>query len=664
MTQQVIQGPHSRQPLSSSEFRNDRLTTWLRETGSSWNVAQSSETQGALHARSSPSLAPPDSPLLSCSTTASSCISDCSPQHRVSVPPPLGLSDPVLAGTGMWFASLSSRPKKNSEACYPESPPQLRPEVRLNASFREILFNNPDYAERLIRTIQNLPSEDRNILPDQSFDTITSLGGGHNTTRARDGSRRASTSTTPVTQRTSPSSGASNKRKTPPSVNQQRLGKAPDNSPGSGPGGGSAIGHRQSKKSKTSDFLYLCPYRRIYHVMTPQNKFRSCQPPGHLKDSYDLKRHLEGVHVRTQVSQDSKANDETQGSDGYINPDYSMDKESWNKVAGIFKSACSKRFTPGSENWLNNERDCYQEIWKIILPNQPIPESPFYEDSVDGHPLIEVARRMLEPVFDEKANRAIQAGQVTSLEDYRPSRKEAIDMMAVTLATLFNTKPQLLHTQSSSDILPILAENTPSTTAARSSHDHVISQDPSPQTTMAPPLPGNFHQSPVADPNEDQQHLGVFDGMTGNIRLETPIMTLLDHAMNTATATNPLQTRRTSAPQICANFYIEPPTFEITLKGRTDSDHIGVLKWEIPVPKGLVVERCEQRKMEPPINYGQPAMCGNLQPGVTSLGPQVQGAGEGSITLDEGWSELADISSNFFDGGEGTFSWHNNYQNE
>ncbi|KAL6365577.1 hypothetical protein LRP88_01577 [Fusarium phalaenopsidis] len=456
MTQQVIQGPHSRQPLSSSEFRNDRLTTWLRETGSSWNVAQSSETQGALHARSSPSLAPPDSPLLSCSTTASSCISDCSPQHRVSVPPPLGLSDPVLAGT--------------------ESPPQLRPEVRLNASFREILFNNPDYAERLIRTIQNLPSEDRNILPDQSFDTITSLGGGHNTTRARDGSRRASTSTTPVTQRTSPSSGASNKRKTPPSVNQQRLGKAPDNSPGSGPGGGSAIGHRQSKKSKTSDFSYLCPYRRIYHVMTPQNKFRSCQPPGHLKDSYDLKRHLEGVHVRTQVSQDSKANDETQGSDGYINPDYSMDKESWNKVAGIFKSACSKRFTPGSENWLNNERDCYQEIWKIILPNQPIPESPFYEDSVDGHPLIEVARRMLEPVFDEKANRAIQAGQVTSLEDYRPSRKEAIDMMAVTLATLFNTKPQLLHTQSSSDILPILAENTPSTTAARSSHDHVINE--------------------------------------------------------------------------------------------------------------------------------------------------------------------------------------------
>lgn len=300
MTQQVVQGPRSRQPVSSLEFRNHRLATWLHDTGQSWNAAQSSETQGPLHAHSS-SYIPPGSPLLSGSTTTSSCVSDCSPQHHVPVPQPLGLSDPasltrntrrstaLLAGTGTWFATLSSRPKKSPEACCSEPPPQLRPEHRLNASFREIRFSNPDYAERLSRAIQDLFSEDRTILLDQSPDSIASPGGGDSTFQHPTNPRRASDGDTPATHKPTLSPGASNKRKTPPGGNQQGPGKAPNNNPGSGPAGGSASGHSQNKKSKTSDFLYLCPYRRVYHLMSPQNDFRSCQPPGHLKDRYDLK---------------------------------------------------------------------------------------------------------------------------------------------------------------------------------------------------------------------------------------------------------------------------------------------------------------------------------------------------------------------------------------
>ncbi|UPL04339.1 hypothetical protein LCI18_015273 [Fusarium solani-melongenae] len=200
MTQQFLQGPRSRKPLSSSETRNYRLGAWLHDQYSPWSAAQSSETQGTLQADTIPSIAPPDSPLLS-----------------------------------------------------------------------------------------NLPLDDRHNLLGQSLDPIASLGGGDSTVRHHAGSRRASASVTPATHRPTPSPCASNKRKTPPDGNQQDPGKAPNDSPGSGSGGGSASSPSQMKKPKTSDFQYLCPYRQVYHFMDPQRKFRSCQPPGHMKDRSQFK---------------------------------------------------------------------------------------------------------------------------------------------------------------------------------------------------------------------------------------------------------------------------------------------------------------------------------------------------------------------------------------
>lgn len=295
MTHQVVQGQPPRQPLSSSEFRNHRLAAWLHDKVSPWNSAQSSETYGALHALNFPSIAPPDSPLLLGTTSASSCISDCFTEHHVSVPPPLGLSDPAftsLMGTGMWLANLPSRPKKNPEACHTDPSPDLRPGRRLDATFRERLLNDPDYSERPSHTTQDLSSEDYNILLNQSLDSIASLSGGDSTIRHHAGSRRASGGGTPTTRKPTPSRGASNKRKTP-GGNRQRPGKAPDDSSGSGSGtgsgDGSAASHHQNKKPKTSDFLYLCPYRLVYHEMSPQHSFKSCQPPGYISDRSILK---------------------------------------------------------------------------------------------------------------------------------------------------------------------------------------------------------------------------------------------------------------------------------------------------------------------------------------------------------------------------------------
>ncbi|RSM15737.1 hypothetical protein CDV31_004836 [Fusarium ambrosium] len=340
-----------------------------------------------------------------------------------------------------------------------------------------------------------------------------------------------------------------------------------------------------------------------------------------------------------------------------------MDEALWeNKVVGIFDNAQSKRFTRGSEDWLRNERTCYEEVWKIILPNQPIPTSPFYEDSVNGHPLVEVARRRLEPVFREKANRAVQSGQVASAEDYRPSQEEAMDMMAVALATLLSTRPELsqqvkdlTQSQADSDQLPPLTEDTRSTTPATSSRSHVPGtiQGPPPSTITAPQLAKIAHQTTITDTDADQRDLEAFRAMGGNAEPESPGMAFMGQPLHT-TETNPQQMRTTSGPQVYVRFEIEPRAFEITLTGRVASDHFGPQKWEIAVPKGLIVEKCEQRPMELPINYGQPAMCGSFQTGISSLDPRVQGAGDNSFTLDGGWSELADISSNFFEGAQGT----------
>src|SRR5690242_8272733 len=87
---------------------------------------------------------------------------------------------------------------------------------------------------------------------------------------------------------------------------------------------------------------------------------------------------------------------------------------------------------------------------------------------------------MLKAVFKEKASGAVQNGQVTSVEDYRPSEEEAMDMMAVPLAAILNASPELSQrasdlsqSQSNSDRLLPLTEDTRSPTPAMSSHDQV-----------------------------------------------------------------------------------------------------------------------------------------------------------------------------------------------
>lgn len=91
----------------------------------------------------------------------------------------------------------------------------------------------------------------------------------------------------------------------------------------------------------------------------------------------DHRRHLQRVHVRTQVKQDSKAKGGNQGLEPDINPDYCMDEDLWNsQVVSIFENASAKRSKRGSKIWLQNETAFYQKIWEIILPNEPMPESP------------------------------------------------------------------------------------------------------------------------------------------------------------------------------------------------------------------------------------------------------------------------------------------------
>ncbi|RMJ13940.1 hypothetical protein CDV36_006427 [Fusarium kuroshium] len=625
----------------------------------------------ALHSRSSHSIVHAGSPLPTCGTTASYCTSIDSTTRRANqpVPPPLGLSDPasltgnttssaLVAETSTWLLGLAlpseQKISAQSKAFGPGPPLQPHPEPRLNVSIRKILFRNPDYAERLIRMVQGLPIEDRAILLDQGLDGTASLGDGGSAIRHHAGSGEASDE--PPT-----SSSESNKRKDPPNQNQQDPSKAPNDSPGSGSGGGSASGQHQNKKSKESEFRYLCPYRRAYNVMNPQLKFRSCQPPGHIINRSGLKRHLFQVHVRTQSSQTSQV--ENPGLGAHLEPDYSMDKDMWEKrIVKIFDDARSNRFPRGSEAWLKNEKDCYQAIYKIILPNQPIPTSPFYEDSVDGHPLIEVARRMLEPVFDEKANRAIQNGQVTSIEDYRPSREEAMDMMTVAIATLLHTTPELsrqintlLPSQADFGGFSPLTGDTRPATPATSSHGHVISQGPPQSMTTALQLTEMPHQTLIAGTSIDQQDLGVWP-LTGNIHPEIPSMSLLAPSFNTAIPAHAHPARTVSRPQAYVRFEIEPPGFEITLKGWTASGSIGPQNWEVPVPASLVVETYEQRRVERPVNYGQLALCSNFDARAFGADSQMQGTGDGSFTLDGDLSELLDTSSNLVEGARSTSS--------
>jgi hypothetical protein len=352
------------------------------------------------------------------------------------------------------------------------------------------------------------------------------------------------------------------------------------------------------------------------------------------------------------------------------NPDYSMDEDLWNRVVGIFDSAQSKRYTRGSGDWMRNEGSFYQEIWKLIFPNQPMPTSPceyplrdtvkhngmvsnrvilVYEDSVDGHPLIDTARHMLESVFKEKANRAFKNGQVVSAEGYRPSQEEAKDIIAVTIATLLNTSTELSQrannlplVQPNSDHLHPLTEDTRSTTTpATSIHDHVPDtiQGPPTSTITAPQLAGIADDISITDTDADQ-YLDIISRMAGDTQPELPAGTLQGQLFDTPT-TVPQATITSPKAQMMIFFPVETPIFEIILKGKIGDGYFGPQNWAIPVPAGLVVEQYYQRQMEPPVDYGQPVISGNPHPGVSSSNSQLNGTGNDYFISGGGYCDPA-----------------------
>lgn len=219
-----------------------------------------------------------------------------------------------------------------------------------------------------------------------------------------------------------------------------------------------------------------------------------------------------------------------------------------------------------------------------------------YNDSIDGHPLIDVARRMLEVVFKEMANRAVQNGQAASTKDYRPSQEEAMGMMAVPLAAILNTRPELSRwvngrPQSGADSYHLhpSTEDTRSPTPATSGRDHVtsINQDLSPQTTTALQPPEITHQTPFADTDGDQQ-CRVFPGMAESTQPETPSMVFLETPSNDILA-RPQPAATASRSQVYIHVSIEPPTFEVTLAGCKAPGYVGPQQWNILAPAGLMV---------------------------------------------------------------------------
>lgn len=220
---------------------------------------------------------------------------------------------------------------------------------------------------------------------------------------------------------------------------------------------------------------------------------------------------------------------------------------------------------------------------------------------------------------------------------------------AITLAELLRTTPELfqrvsdlLRSQADSDHLPPLTEDTRSLTPATSSRNHVpsISQDLALHPTTTPQPSEITHQTLFTGMDADQQ-CGAFPGMAENTQPETPSMAFLDTPLhNTLPCPQPARTISKNQVYVCVD--IEPPTFEVILRGCKASSYVGPQQWDIPVPAGLMVT-VEPLQSEGPPNDGESAMCANLEPGACSLNSQLQSTGDGSFVF-------ADISPNIFEG--------------
>ncbi|KAF7548259.1 hypothetical protein G7Z17_g7161 [Cylindrodendrum hubeiense] len=314
-------------------------------------------------------------------------------------------------------------------------------DLRIFLSIREILSENPEYAEHVIRAVKALPEEKLNIFIGREGDRRPVSVPSDNGTGTD-----ASSGQTPNSNRLGHSSNSSseqsNKRKTSPDRNGKGIDKeSSGGGSGSGSGGGSgdtsSPGHRDKKQRKL-ERRYPCPYGLVFgNTLTSHPSFGSCRLPGSSRSRSDLRKHLKKRHSPESEAYDSHSTAQAL---------YYMTQQQWTDVQGTFDAACRKHFDQESDKWFQNELKCCLAVWDIIFPVSRFrsltrPTSPFYPDERRQSSLLERAQVLFEAIGFARASMAVQNQLVASVEDYVPSPDEYRTIMADAFAVVAKMEP-------------------------------------------------------------------------------------------------------------------------------------------------------------------------------------------------------------------------------
>ncbi|KAH7015631.1 hypothetical protein EDB80DRAFT_832734 [Ilyonectria destructans] len=428
-------------------------------------------------------------------------------------------------------------------------------------SIRQVLRDNPAYAEHIIRAVQHLPDEKQAVLLGAHGESIVASGLVDD-----DGNESDTTVQTPRSATAGRSSKSNSNKTKKRKASQGRDGNSGDGGgSGDGSGGGSggggsghgSPGRPKDKRQKKSGKHYACPYCLAFPIAIANNpNFQSCRTAVYRKTRNDLRQHLDRSHSpNAKAKAEAKAKAKAKADDPNPQDDaqYYMTDKQWNDVRDKIDNAGKKHYALNSKEWLDNELKCLLAIWDVIFPAAQFPSlskptSPFVSDDTERPSLAQQGKVMFEAIYAARAQKAVQARRITSVDQYQPFHGEYMEMMSQSFAIVINMDSAL-----SARIV-----NTPTdylrdaATIAAGAADDATGGVPNTGTANASPpsdvtMPGTLAPSPSAStvppPTPSLPAATPGPGSTINFQLECP---LTDIHIRVATAPHdPGQQHRT-----------------------------------------------------------------------------------------------------------------------
>ncbi|KAF4998906.1 hypothetical protein FGRMN_2837 [Fusarium graminum] len=296
-------------------------------------------------------------------------------------------------------------------------------------TLRRVFPSEPSFAERIIVSVNRLPTEKRKLLV--GYDTECADGSSSNPSKSDEPPPKKCRTTSNKSKK-----GDDGNRSNNNGGGRGGHGDGEEEGEEEGDGTSSSATLRREKKNPG----WNCPWNLAYPEMHEIPCFKHCSSRT-MFDKSVWRSHLDTHHS-------PRAKLKSRNSEQHAK--FYMSHEKSEKIEQIFKTYSKRHRDP--EKRTDHLKDLFDEVWCTIFPNDEFanlekPLSPFHLDSreipnLEQH-LASQAQILVETFYKARADEEIGAGTIQSRSEYLPTTEQTKVIMSQALAVILACSPAI-----------------------------------------------------------------------------------------------------------------------------------------------------------------------------------------------------------------------------